>query len=382
MKIYYWTPYMEQVGTIKATINSAIALSRMGHEVKLYKPYREWEGYEEVLKENHIDIIDFHLSEKLPDLSSEGVGYRISMLKISFFAFGLLKKNYETDKPDVIISSLLGYLPLLVREHAQFQPKIVCSIQGKPKYHSVRKVLWNWLYAKADKIITLTESTKNDMQEKLKLPREKYMVLANPVIDASMDALQEEQITDKFYETDEKIILGVGRLTRQKDFKTLMKAFSKVKERVPSRLVILGEGEDRKALEDYAGELGIEKETFLPGFVKNPYKYIAKADVFVLSSLWEDPGHVLMEAAYLKTPIVSTRCPHGPEEFLSYGKAGELCDVGNDEEMAECICSVLQEKDKAALQQKVDLAYENSLQYHMTVHGKKLEEMIEALVES
>lgn len=380
MKIYYWTPYMEQVGTIKATINSAIALSRMGHEVKLYKPYREWEGYEELLKENHIDIIDFHLSEKLPNLSSEGVGYRISMLKISFYAFGLLKKSYEKDKPDVIISSLLGYLPLLVREHAKFQPKIVCSIQGKPKYHSVRKILWNWLYAKADKIITLTESTRHDMLEKLKLSKDKYMVLANPVIDSSMDTLQEEKITDDFYKTEDKIILGVGRLTRQKDFKTLMKAFSIVRDKMSCRLVILGEGEDRKELETYARELGIERDTFLPGFVKNPYKYIAKADVFVLSSLWEDPGHVLMEAAYLKTPIVSTRCPHGPEEFLSYGKAGELCEVGDAEGMAEHIYNVLQAADKTAVQQKIDLAYENSLQYHMTVHGKKLEEMIETLV--
>lgn len=380
MKIYYWTPYMEQVGTIKATINSAIALSRMGHEVKLYKPYREWEGYEELLKENHIDIIDFHLSEKLPNLSSEGVGYRISMLKISFYAFGLLKKSYEKDKPDVIISSLLGYLPLLVREHAKFQPKIVCSIQGKPKYHSVRKILWNWLYAKADKIITLTESTRHDMLEKLKLPKDKYMVLANPVIDSSMDTLQEEKITDDFYKTEDKIILGVGRLTRQKDFKTLMKAFSIARDKMSCRLVILGEGEDRKELQDYARELGIERDTFLPGFVKNPYKYIAKADVFVLSSLWEDPGHVLMEAAYLKTPIVSTRCPHGPEEFLSYGKAGELCEVGDAEEMAEHIYKVLQAADTTALQQKINLAYENSLQYHMTVHGKKLEEMIETLV--
>lgn len=380
MKIYYWTPYMEQVGTIKATINSAIALSRMGHEVKLYKPYREWEGYEELLKENHIEIIDFHLSEKLPNLSSEGVGYRISMLKISFYAFGLLKKSYEKDKPDVIISSLLGYLPLLVREHAKFQPKIVCSIQGKPKYHSVRKILWNWLYAKADKIITLTESTRHDMLEKLKLPKDKYMVLANPVIDSSMHTLQEEKITDDFYATEDKIILGVGRLTRQKDFKTLMKAFSIVRDKMPCRLVILGEGEDRKELETYARELGIERDTFLPGFVKNPYKYIAKADVFVLSSLWEDPGHVLMEAAYLKTPIVSTRCPHGPEEFLSYGKAGELCEVGDAEEMAEHIYKVLQAADTTALQQKINLAYENSLQYHMTVHGKKLEEMIETLV--
>lgn len=380
MKIYYWTPYMEQVGTIKATINSAIALSRMGHEVKLYKPYREWEGYEELLKENHIDIIDFHLSEKLPNLSSEGVGYRISMLKISFYAFGLLKKSYEKDKPDVIISSLLGYLPLLVREHAKFRPKIVCSIQGKPKYHSVRKILWNWLYAKADKIITLTESTRHDMLEKLKLSKDKYMVLANPVIDSSMDTLQEEKITDDFYKTEDKIILGVGRLTRQKDFKTLMKAFSIVRDKMSCRLVILGEGEDRKELETYARELGIERDTFLPGFVKNPYKYIAKADVFVLSSLWEDPGHVLMEAAYLKTPIVSTRCPHGPEEFLSYGKAGELCEVGDAEGMAEHIYNVLQAADKTALQQKINLAYENSLQYHMTVHGKKLEEMIETLV--
>ena len=172
MKVYYWTPYMSKVGTIKATINSAISLRKLGYDVKLYKSYREWEGYEDILQKNQIEIIDLGLGKHFQNLSTKGIGYRFSMILISIYSFGKLKENFEQDRPDIVISNLLGYLPLLVRKHSKYKPKIISSIQGKPCFHNFRKILWKYLYAKSDKIITLTEKTKHEMVENLNFPEE------------------------------------------------------------------------------------------------------------------------------------------------------------------------------------------------------------------
>lgn len=376
MKIYYWTPYMEKVGTIKATINSAIILKQRGHDVKIYKAYREWEGYEALLAEHGIDIIDFGLSKKVQNLSTQGVGYRISMILISIFSFDKLKKNFEEDKPDIVISNLLGYLPLLAREYASFRPKIVSSIQGKPCFHNVRKVLWKWLYSKSDKIITLTEKTKNEMMESLGFAEERFVVVANPIIDDTIDRLCQEQVEEAVFKNGQKVILGIGRLTRQKDFSTLIKAFAKVRKKIDCCLMILGEGEEMEQLKKLCKELSVEKDVYLPGFVKNPFKYMANANVFVLSSLWEDAGHVLVEAAYTKVPIVSTRCPYGQEEFLEYGKAGELCALSDVEDMSQCIEKVLADAKCKERMEKVERAHENAMKYHITIHGEELEKVL------
>lgn len=376
MKVYYWTPYMEKVGTIKATINSAIALKDLGHDVKIYKTYREWEGYEQVLREHQIEIIDFGLNKIFKNLSTQGVGYRISMILISIFSYGKLKQSYQKERPDIVISNLLGYLPLLARKHAKYKPKIVCSIQGKPYFHNFRKKLWKTLYGDADKIITLTEKTKNDMIEQLKFDENKFVVLPNPIIDESIDRLMTEQVNENFFKEDKKVILGIGRLTRQKDFSTLLKAFAKAHEKVKCCLIILGEGEEEKQLTELAHQLKVSEDVYMLGFVRNPFKYLANADVFVLSSLWEDAGHVLVEAAYSKIPIVSTRCPFGQEEFLEYGKAGELCNIGDVQEMSQKIVKVLQDEKSENRVQMVLRAHQNAMKYHITIHGRELEKIL------
>ena len=304
MKVYYWTPYMEKVGTIKATINSAIALKDLGHDVKIYKTYREWEGYEQVLREHQIEIIDFGLNKIFKNLSTQGVGYRISMILISIFSYGKLKQSYQKEKPDIVISNLLGYLPLLARKHAKYKPKIVCSIQGKPYFHNFRKKLWKALYGDADKIITLTEKTKNDMIEQLKFDENKFVVLPNPIIDESIDRLMTEQVSEDFFKEDKKVILGIGRLTRQKDFSTLLKAFAKAHEDIEKGKGInvpravqnthcdgedaLIKGQNYKYPHDYPHHY--VKQQYLPDDLKNQKYYIPQDNKFEkgLEAYWKD----------------------------------------------------------------------------------------------
>ena len=140
------------------------------------------------------------------------------------------------------------------------------------------------------------------------------------------------------------VILGVGRLHEQKDFPTLLRAFARVRAKREARLIILGEAkhaEYRTELTTLAAQLGIANDVMFPGFVDNPFAYMAHAAVFVLSSAWEGLPTVLIEALACGCPVVSTDCPSGPAEILENGKYGPLVPVGDDVALADAICSVL-----------------------------------------
>jgi glycosyltransferase involved in cell wall biosynthesis len=137
------------------------------------------------------------------------------------------------------------------------------------------------------------------------------------------------------------VILGAGRLTAQKDFPTLIRAFALARAAQPMRLILLGEGELREPLRALAADLGIAAQVDLPGFVENPYAFMSRAHVFVLSSAWEGFGLVLVEAMACGTPVVSTDCPAGPAEILMGGRFGRLVPVGDAGAMAEAIRATL-----------------------------------------
>ena len=138
------------------------------------------------------------------------------------------------------------------------------------------------------------------------------------------------------------VVLGIGRLTTQKDFPTLLKAFAQVRAVRKARLMILGEGRDRQALEVLARELGVASDVDLPGFVLNPFPYMVRASLLVLSSAWEGLPGVLIEAMACGCPVVSTDCPSGPSEILDGGAYGPLVPVGDDGALAKAILSVLE----------------------------------------
>ena len=376
-KIAFWTPYMGNIGTIKATIHSASALKKFDEnlDITLFKIYSEWEGYEEEIKSKNIHITDFELKKRFKKLPKYGFMYRISMLLIMFYSTPKLIKYFNEEKPDVIFAYLQGVTPIIARIFAKHKPKIILSIQGLPDFLASNEVykeyplykklesklrifIWKKLYSKADYIIALTEKTKNSLKQFLNT--ENIIYIPNPIID------KEEIINNSNEKIEENLflegeyILAIGRLTKQKDFVTLIKSFKIVNQSFKNlKLIILGEGEERENLTILIKNLDLENKVILYGFVSNPYKYLKNAKLFVLSSLWEDPGHVLMESAFLKIPIVATNCPNDVDKFLMYGKAGYLCEIGNEKDMADKIIQALQNNNK----EKIELAYKQSLNF-------------------
>jgi glycosyltransferase involved in cell wall biosynthesis len=176
----------------------------------------------------------------------------------------------------------------------------------------------------------------------MRLPRERVEVVYNPVITPAMLAQARQQPDHPWFGAGQPpVILGVGRLTRQKDFPTLIRAFAEVRRRRPARLIILGEGEDRPELEALIGELGLADHVALPGFRDNAMAYLAGSALFVLSSAWEGLPTVLIEALAAGARVVSTDCPSGPREILQDGRLGVLVPVGDAPALARAMANAL-----------------------------------------
>lgn len=200
-----------------------------------------------------------------------------------------------------------------------------------------------WLYPQADMIVAVSEGVREDIVALTGLDRKRIIVIPNPVVTPELLTQADKTLDHPWFQSSEPpVVLGVGRLTRQKDFPTLLQAFATVRTRISCRLVILGEGRDRNKLEALASSLGIEDDVDLPGFVANPYPYMVNARVFVLSSSWEGSPNVLTEALALGMPVVATDCPSGPREILQNGRHGRLVPPGRPEAMAKAILKVME----------------------------------------
>jgi len=176
-----------------------------------------------------------------------------------------------------------------------------------------------------------------DWSKMLNLPPDRITTIYNPVITPELKDLAMEYACDWLTPGSPPVILAVGKLHPAKDLLSLLRAFARVRKVINARLIILGEGEQRVKLLNQAQDLGISDNLSMPGFVKNPFSYMAKASVFVLSSAWEGLSMVLIEALACGCPVVSTDCPSGPAEVLENGHFGPLVPVGDDAALAEAI---------------------------------------------
>ncbi len=197
-------------------------------------------------------------------------------------------------------------------------------------------------YPWADEIVAVSQGVATDLSQIARLPADRIQVIYNPVITPELFSLAQAPVEHPWFKQGAPpVILGVGRLHPQKDFATLIRAFDRVRRVRPARLIILGDGPERSRLTALIAELGLNNDVILPGFVQNPYAYMSKASVLVLSSLYEGLGNVLIEALAVGTPVVSTNCESGPAEILAQGKYGHLTPVGDSEAIAAAISSVL-----------------------------------------
>jgi glycosyltransferase involved in cell wall biosynthesis len=212
------------------------------------------------------------------------------------------------------------------------------------------------LYNISDIFLCITEAIKDDFVKNFATRERIIRVVRNPVDISKVERLLAEPVTDFEFKPDYQYLLGIGRHVEQKNFAKMIRVLSAVRRELPdTELIILGEGPGRPELEALVDELGLKGAVHLPGFTQNPYNYIAKADVFCLTSRWEGLPQVIAEAMVCKTPVVANDCPSGPSEMIVDGETGRLVALDDEAAFVAAVIGLL--KDETLRQRLADQAH-------------------------
>ena len=326
-KIFYWSPCLDRVGTVISTINSAISLSKYNknNDVRIINACGEWDQYKELLNKNSICLIDlnFKYFKVLPKRGfiSSRFSYIIIYLLSFFPLYFLLKK----EQPKKIVLHLITSLPLTLLYLFKFKSDFILRISGYPKLNIIRKFFWNSVSKKLKFVTCPTLDLKKDLENLNLFDSSNLHYLPDAIIEIKNLKKKPKLPIDFNLSKSKKVVLSVGRLTKQKNFSYLIEEFSDfLKVNNDYVMFILGEGEDKAKLNRLINDKGLEEKIFLLGFKKDVYSFMRNSEIFILSSLWEEVGFVMIEAAICNSYIISSDCPNGPKEFLNNGKNGIL----------------------------------------------------------
>jgi glycosyltransferase involved in cell wall biosynthesis len=216
------------------------------------------------------------------------------------------------------------------------------------------------LYPLADAVVANSIGTADQLAVSTGLPRASIDVIYNPAVWPGVEQASQESVDHPWFNSSTiPIICSVGRLAPQKDFANLLKSFAVLRSRIEARLVIVGAGPLLASLEQMSEDLRISNDVWFAGYQANPYKFISKSTVLVMSSIYEGFGNVLAEAQALGVPTVSTDCDSGPREILLNGKAGRLVPVGDFNAIADAVEMSLS-RDEITIEMVAEATRQNS----------------------
>jgi len=376
--VYYWSPFLTNVATIFAVIESAKSLKKYS---KKYDPViidacGEFESYKKTLIENQIKIVNLTTIKYFKFLPKNGFfKSRFSYVLIFLFSFIPLYKVIKKKKPDYFICHLITSLPMLLAKLFDFHSKFILRISGLPKFNYIRKFYWKTCRNVFFKITSPTKATIKHLQFIKIFDEKKIFLLRDPIINIQKINRLKKQKIESYFEKNE-FFVAIGRLTKQKNFKYLISCFQKLINSDPNlKLIIIGEGEEMQNLKNLLHTKNLENNIFLLGHMQNVFNYLSRAKLFILSSLWEDPGWVLLEAAASNTLILSSNCKNGPSEIIDNNKAGQLYKVDNEQDFIKNFNEIMS-LDKVQINKKKLFAKKKSYLFTKFQHFKNLEKII------
>lgn len=357
-KIAFFIPSLAGGGAERIWLILSNGLAKLGYDVdlvlaKAQGPYMD-------LVSSEVRVVDLNASRTI----------------FSLFSFA---KYLKSEQPEVLFSALnhANIIALIAQRISGSSTKIFPSVHCflsldvqncAMKRERLIPFLIRYIYPWASGIIAVSQGVADELIDMTHLPRDLVSVIYNPVVSDEILEKSKDPVDHPWLiEKELPVVLGVGRLSQQKDFASLIEAFQELQEHQPSRLIILGEGEERANLESLIAKLDLADKVDLPGFVANPYAYMANADVFVLSSAWEGLPTVLIEALATGTPVVSTNCRSGPDEILENGQIGNLTPVGDSQELASAIHRTLNDpiQPEVLLRRAWEFSQESILDQYM-----------------
>jgi glycosyltransferase involved in cell wall biosynthesis len=378
MKIFYWGPYISKVATVKAIIESAKSLKKYSKkkiDLSLINAFGEWSDF----KDEEINIIN--LNNKKVQTKKEIVGFiksRIHFFLIWFISFFPLLSLLKKEKPSFLIIHLITSLPLFLLLFFRFETKFILRISGYPKLTLMRKVLWKLVSRKIFKVTCPTLGTYNRLKNE-NIFDDKLTFIPDPILDINDFKIKKnEDIEIEKNFSKKNSILSIGRLTRQKNFGFLIKSFKTILEKYPNlNLFIIGEGEKKNELIKLINLLNLRDKVFLVGYKNNVYKYLIECKCFILSSLWEDPGFVLVEAGISNATVLSSDCNFGPSEILQRGQNGFLFSSQSESSLIDTFDKFINSKGDELIKKKINLK-KNIKKYTSYNHFKLISKIFDS----
>lgn len=262
-----------------------------------------------------------------------------------------LHRYMKSASPDIVVTALINNWVLGLHAIMRYPARIVISertffsgfmAERGGVLSKLTTALSRFLYRNAERIVAVSHGVADDLAATGLARREQLRVIYNPVISETFEAMRKEPASQALLAVDRPNFIAVGRLSELKNYPDMFRAFALVRKKVPCRLVVLGEGESRPHLEELVDELGLRMDISMPGFVRNPFPYVERADCFVMSSKHEGLPGSLVQALACGTTVVSTDCRSGPDEILEGGKYGTLVPVGDIQALAEAMLRALE----------------------------------------
>jgi glycosyltransferase involved in cell wall biosynthesis len=328
----FFIPSLRGGGVERITLHLAHGIAQLGYSIDLVLVEAEGSYLQQV--PDSIRVVDLGARRALK-------------------SFPALVRYLHEERPQALLSAMnhVNIVALWARCLAQVSTRIVVCEHNTLSQNEQEKSIWQGrvmplaiqsFYPWADGIVAVSEGVADDLAQATGLERDRIQVIYNPVVTPEVCTKAQATLEHPWFAPGQPpVILAVGRFVEQKDFPTLIRAFAQVRKTHSARLIILGEGEERPALEALIAQLDLSADVALPGFVDNPYAYMTQAAVFALSSRWEGLPTVLIEALYCGAAIVSTDCPSGPREILKHGQYGQLVPVGDETTLTQAMSAAL-----------------------------------------
>ena len=377
--VVYWSPCLTKVGTVKSTLNSAISLAKYSknYEVTIINVFGEWSNYKKYLNKNNVNLknLTFNYYNLLPKKGflksriSYIIIFLISALPLLFFI--------NRRKPDYLIVHLITSLPLFLLNFFKFQTQVILRISGFPKMNIFRKKLWVKSQNKIFRITSPTEQLKNDLISKNIFKKEKIETLFDAIINVK-DLIKKKNKTEveDYKKIAKNFFLSAGRFTRQKNFIYLIREFGKFLKFYPDeKLLIIGEGELKKKMQEEIIKLDLSNSVKIQNYTENIYYFMKNSKCFILSSLWEEVGFVMVEASFCNNFIISSNCKNGPEEFLENGSAGLIFNNNEKNKLCEKLIEFKKLDNNTIFKKKI-LAKKNCSNFTMFNHYKKIKNIL------
>ena len=367
MSISIWCPFISEVATVKTVINTIRSIRKHSNkkdiEINLINSFGEWDAFNKLLTNLKVNIFSFNKIDKKKYLNKGGyIRSRFFYIIIFIFSFFKLHNYLKNNKDTYLFCFLTTSLPLFLNIIFNYKSKIILRISGLPKMNFIRKYFWKIISKKIYLVTCPSKETLETLNKMNIFDKEKIIFLPEP-------SLYLNEIKDNKFQTlvekkfDKKnSLLCIGRLTRQKNFKFLIKSIDGLFKKYKNlNLFILGDGEEKLALYELIDKLNLNDRIFLLGYKANVIPYLRSCKCFILSSLWEDPGYVLIEAAFFNATIISSDCPNGPKSILQNGNAGYLYKSNSTldftKKFEEFLESTNEDILKKKLMQKRELKY-------------------------